>query len=383
MVNPLHHFKIDNFQPAKGAVKFTAPQKTQFFAILKKRVDDYFVQHQLAKSGEAKLALKTAVLLAMYVLPFVALLRLQPGWGGSLLLWATMGAGLAGLGMSVMHDANHGAYSARPLVNWMMAHVLNLMGGSTYNWKLQHNILHHTYTNVTHLDDDIATKPGLRLSPHVPAKKAYRYQWLHAFLLYGLTTLYWVTAKDFVQWIRYRKNKVNRLSPGAHRLFLFKLIALKLFHFFTFLVVPSLFFALPFIQVLAGFCLMHFVAGLILTVIFQLAHSLEGTAHPLPDSHGVIENDWAIHQLHTTMNFSPHNRLLSWYIGGLNYQVEHHLFSRISHVHYPAIAPIVQRTAAEFGIPYLQHRSFGGAFRAHVAFLRRLGKLPDLEEAIG
>lgn len=383
IVRPVQKSNTENSSQRKGAVKFAAAQKSQFFPTLKKRVDEYFVQHQLAKSGEEKLAIKTAILLCMYIAPFAALLFLQPGWGISLLLWTIMGVGMAGLGMSVMHDANHGAYSSNPVVNWVMAHVLNLMGGSTYNWKLQHNILHHTYTNVTHMDDDIATKPGLRLSPHVPVKKAYRYQWFHAFLLYGLTTLYWVTAKDFVQYSRYRKNKVNGLSTQENRIFLIKLITLKLVYLFIFLVVPSAFFDIPFLQVLAGFCLMHFLSGLILTVIFQLAHSLEGTSHPMPDSAGVIENDWAIHQMNTTMNFSPQNKLLSWYVGGLNFQVEHHLFPKISHVHYPAIAAIVKQTAEEFNVPYLQHGKFRDALKAHVTFLRKLGKLPDLEEAMG
>jgi len=367
----------------KGSVKFVSPAKSSFFPTLRKRVDAYFAENRLAKSADNRLVIKTIVLLCLYLLPFVALLIYQPGWVISLVLWSLMGIGMAGLGMSVMHDANHGAYSDNKAVNWLMAHILNLMGGSTYNWKLQHNILHHTYTNITHMDDDIASKPALRLSPHLPAGRAYKYQWFHAFFLYGLTTLYWVTGKDFVQFHRYRKNNVNTGTAAQNRVFLFKLVLLKAAYFFVIMVVPVVFFNIPFLQVLAGFLLMHFLAGVILTVIFQLAHSLEGTTHPMPTSLGVIENDWAIHQMNTTTNFSPKNKLLSWYVGGLNFQVEHHLFPKISHIHYPAIAPIVEQTAREFNIPYLQYETFGSALKAHIAFLKKLGKLPDLEEAIG
>jgi linoleoyl-CoA desaturase len=367
----------------KGSVKFINVDKNAFFSTLRKRVDNYFVENRLSKSANSRLITKTMVLLAMYLLPFIALLFYQPGWGLSLLMWTIMGVGMAGLGMSVMHDANHGAYSSNSVVNWIMAHILNIMGGSTYNWKLQHNILHHTYTNITHMDDDIASKPALRLSPHLPAAKVYRYQWFHAFFLYGLTTLYWVTAKDFVQYYRYRKNNVNTSSPSENRIFFAKLVLLKLAYLFVFLVVPTAFFDIPFIQVLTGFLLMHFLAGVILTVIFQLAHSVEGTSHPMPTAGGIIENDWAIHQMNTTINFSPKNKLLSWYVGGLNFQVEHHLFPKISHIHYPAIAPIVEQTAREFNVPYLQHGTFAAALRAHITFLKKLGKLPDLEEAIG
>jgi linoleoyl-CoA desaturase len=367
----------------KGAVKFVHPQKTLFFPTLKKRVDEYFVERGLSKYGNSKLVLKTIILLGVYILPFVALLIWTPGWWVSLMLWTIMGIGMAGLGMSVMHDANHGAYSGNPTINRFMAHVLNLMGGSTINWKLQHNILHHTYTNVTYMDDDIASKPALRLSPHENLTAAHRYQWWHAFLLYGLTTLYWVTAKDFVQFVKYKKEKVNTASPAGNRLMLAKMVIVKIAYFLVFMIVPVFGFSIPFMQVLTGFLLMHFLAGVILTVVFQLAHSLDGTSHPLPDANGIIANDWAMHQMNTTMNFSPGNQWLSWYVGGLNFQVEHHLFPRIAHVHYPGIAPIVREVAAEFGVPYLSHDRFGEALRAHITFLKKLGRPPEWTEAIG
>jgi linoleoyl-CoA desaturase len=367
----------------KGAVKFINSDHSMFFSTVKKRVDEYFLNKKLSKLGNKKLFLKTFILLLFYFSPYLVMLIFSPGWIISLLLWTITGFAMAGLGMSVMHDANHGAYSSNSLVGWCMSHVLNLMGGSTVNWKLQHNILHHTYTNITGMDDDIANKPALRLSPHEIRRSSHRYQWWHAFFLYGLTTIYWATAKDFSQWVRYRRNKVNAAPVRSYRIMLLKLIIEKLLYFFIFLVVPTLFFDIPFIKVLTGFLLMHFVAGVVLTVIFQLAHSLEGTSHPMPDKEGIIENDWAIHQMNTTMNFSPDNRWLSWYVGGLNFQVEHHLFPRISHVHYPAIAPIVKATAKEFNIPYLQNISFISAVKAHIRFLKKLGRLPEIDEALG
>ncbi|MET0299076.1 MAG: acyl-CoA desaturase [Flavitalea sp.] len=367
----------------KGSVKFVSGSKTLFFPELKKRVDQYFENHNIAKSGGFRIKIKTLVLLALYLVPFGAILFANLHWAVSLLMWALMGLGMAGLGMSVMHDANHGAFSSKKSLNWAMSHILNLMGGSTVNWKLQHNILHHTYTNVDGMDDDISNKPALRLSPHAEAKPAHRFQWWHAFFLYSLTTLYWATAKDFMQWVTYRRNKVNTMTKAEYRWMLAKLIMIKAIYFFVLLVVPSVFFGVPFIQVITGFMLMHALAGLILTVIFQLAHSLEGTSHPLPDHRGVIENEWAIHQMNTTANFSPRNKILSWYVGGLNYQVEHHLFPKISHVHYPAISAIVRNTAKEFSIPYLQNDTFFKALGYHIQFLRKMGKMPDIDEAIG
>lgn len=368
----------------KGTVKFISTSKNKFFPTLKKRVDAHFELNRLSKYGDHALTIKTFILLGVYVLPFFCLLYFQPGWLLALALWSVMGLGIAGLGMNVMHDGNHGSFSSRSSINWLTAHTLNMMGGSTYNWKLQHNILHHTYTNITGMDDDIASKPALRLTPHAKVSRVHRYQWIHGFFLYGLTTLFWVTAKDFIQYARYLKNNVVAASSAARkRWILAKMILLKVVYFTAFFAVPVIITDIPFMQVIFGFLIMHFIAGLILTVIFQLAHSLEGTAHPLPGKDGILPSDWAIHQLRTTMNFSPNNKLLTWYAGGLNFQVEHHLFPKISHVHYPAISAIVKTTAAEYNIPYLEHKTFRGALLAHIHFLKKLGKLPKLEEAIG
>lgn len=363
-------------------IRFNNRDKTQFYATLHQRVDAFFKEKGLSKHANLSLVFKTILLLSAYLLPLVLLIWLQPGMVATFSLWALMGIAMAGVGMNVMHDANHGAFSASPGVNALLGYSLNLLGGSVFNWQLQHNYLHHTYTNIVHWDDDIADKPALRLSPHTELKPVHRSQWLHAIAIYGLATLYWVTAKDFLQFARYIRNGVNKSSPSQNQVRLAKIIAVKLMYFFVFLGVPLLF-GLPAWEVLAGFLLMHMVGGIILTVVFQLAHTVEQTAYPLPNAQGTIENEWAIHQMQTTVNFSRNNRLLSWYVGGLNFQVEHHLFPKICHIHYPRIADIVQRTAAEFNVPYFEHKNLNQALRSHFATLRRFGRLPDLNEVLG
>lgn len=367
----------------KEQVKFIDKNKTGFYTILKKRVDQYFVDNNISKHANTGMVLKTVILLSTYILPFVAIMAFQPSFGVSLLLWIVMGISLAGIGMSVMHDANHGAYSANKSVNYWVGHSLNLLGGSVFNWKLQHNILHHTYTNITHLDDDIADRLVLKFSPHTKQKSFHQFQWVYAFFFYGLLTFYWAVAKDFIQFYQFTKNGVNNATKKQNIIILSKIIGIKVFYFFMMIFVPVYFFQISFGQIFAGFMLMHFFSGLILTTVFQLAHTVEHTDHPMPNADGIIENDWAIHQLNTTVNFSPNNKILSWYVGGLNYQVEHHLFQKVSHVHYPAIAKIVKQTANEFGVPYLENKTLFGAIESHIAYLKQLGRLPDLHEAIG
>ena len=119
---------------------------------------------------------------------------------------------------------------------------------------------------------------------------------------------------------------------------------------------------------------MHAVAGLILSVVFQLAHVVEEAHFPVPDEKGNIENEWAIHQMETTADFSRKSWLITYYVGGLNYQTEHHLFPRICHVHYPKLAPIVEATAKEFGVPYIYNETFITALKSHMSVISKLGR---------
>lgn len=362
-------------------IKFIPTDKSAFYPTLKARVDAYFKENGISRHANAAMWVKAAILVGTYLLSFAAIVALQPSYPVALALWAVMGVALAGIGMSVMHDANHSAFSNNERVNWWMGHTLNLCGGSTHNWKLQHNILHHTYTNITHVDEDIQDRLVLKFSPHTKVKWYHRFQWLYATFFYGLLTLYWVVAKDLVQFAQFGANGTDAGKPAARRMTLARILVVKLAYFALFIALPIAL-GIAWWQVVTGFLLMHMVAGMILTLVFQLAHSVEGTDHPLPDANGVIDNDWAIHQLQTTVNFSPRNKLLSWYVGGLNYQIEHHLFSRVAHVHYPALSPIVQRTAEEFGLVYQVNPTLLGALRSHYNLLQRVG-LPDMNEAIG
>ncbi len=366
----------------RAQIKFVDKDKRRFFITLKSRVDEYFEKNNISRHANTTMVVKSLVLLTAYIGPFVVLLVAQPSTGVSMALWTVMGLAMAGLGMSVMHDAIHGAYSASPRVNAAMGGVLWLLGGSIFNWRLQHNVLHHTYTNVINMDDDINDKLVLRFSPHTEARSYHRFQWIYAFAFYSIMTLYWVTAKDFLQFYKYKAEGVNRNTPAENRITLLRIALLKVVYFSVIIGLPVAV-GLPIGQIIGGFLIMHIVSGLVLTTVFQLAHSLEETAHPIPNADGQIENEWAIHQLNTTANFSRHNKWLSWYVGGLNFQVEHHLFPTICHVHYPKIAPIVEQTAREFGIPYLENDTFFTALRSHVGVLKQLGRLPDLNEAIG
>ncbi|HMZ88960.1 MAG TPA: acyl-CoA desaturase [Chitinophagales bacterium] len=364
----------------KGSVKFVNPDQHLFYQTLKENVNRYFKENGISTHANAQMVTKTIVLFIMYLAPYVLLMTTPMSYGLALGLWSLMGVAFAGIGMSVMHDANHGAYSDSPGVNKMMGYSLNMVGSMVFNWKLQHNILHHTYTNITGLDEDIQAKAGMRFTPNVPLNKPHRWQFIYVFGLYGIMTLYWIIFKDFFQLVRYRKQGVNAASSREYRMQFIKLLAIKAIYFFAIIAAPIIWAGFSFWQVALGFVVMHVVGSFILSLVFQLAHTVEGTDHPTPDKDGIVHNIWAVHQLQTTMNFARKNKVLSWYVGGLNFQVEHHLFPKICHVHYPKIAPIVKQTAEQFNIPYLENETFWIALRSHLRLLYDLGRIPKLDD---
>lgn len=358
----------------KGKVKFVERPRTEFFATLRGRVNQYFEDNKIEKTGDWRMVLKTFVMLLLYIGPFVLiLLNVLPLWA-TFIFWALMGIGASGMGMSVMHDANHGAYSKKPWLNDLIGYSLNLVGGNAFNWKVQHNVLHHTFTNIEGIDEDITPRGVLRFSPHTTWKPFHRFQYIYAWLFYGLLSFVWIVFKDYGRLARYEKDGMVKKQRANIWKEWSILIFSKIFYYAYIIGIPLLVLPLAWWQILLGFFVMHYVSGFILAVIFQPAHVVDGTEYPLPDEKGNIYNTWAIHQLHTTTNFAQNNKILSWYVGGLNYQVEHHLFSNVCHVHYKKLSSIVKQTAEEFGHPYKSNRRFRDAMIGHYRILKELGK---------
>ncbi len=358
----------------KQKIKFTNKDKTKFFETLKQRVDLYFVENNISHYANSTMVFKTIFMLCLYFIPYFLIMTQGYSLLGMWICSLVMGLGLAGIGMSVMHDANHGAYSPSPLVNKIISLSLTFVGGDNQNWKTQHNILHHTYTNIHEHDRDIDNKLIMRFSPSGKYYSIQRFQVFYVFIFYSIMSLYWTTVKDFIQHFEFIKQGHNRESKKDQQLRLLKLIVWKVFYIGYIIVLPMVLIDLTFVEVLIGFVSLHMVAGIILSIVFQLAHVVEGTIFPVPDEKGNIENEWAIHQLQTTADFSKNNKLITFFVGGLNYQAIHHLFPRICHVHYPKIAPIVEQTAKEFGVPYIYNESVWKAFRSHIRILSKLGK---------
>jgi linoleoyl-CoA desaturase len=356
----------------KTFVRFNEKDNPEFYKTLNKRVNNYFSKNNISRYGNTQMVLKTLFMYALYFTPFIFMVTgVVEGTWGTLSMWFLMGLGVAGIGLAVMHDANHGSYSKNPTLNKFMSISLTYLGGYHVNWRIQHNVLHHSFTNIDGLDEDIEKKGIIRFSPNQERRKAFRFQVLYAPLLYSILTLYWVTVKDFDQLRDYNKRDLLKTQKLTFGKALFRILLVKVLYYGIIIGLPLLI-GMPWWLVLTGFLIMHAVGGLILALVFQSAHVLDSTEFAMSDGTN-MKNNWAIHQMKTTSNFALGNKPLTWFLGGLNHQVEHHLFPNICHVHYPEISKIVRRTANEFDVPYLQHRTFIGAISNHFRFLHRLG----------
>ena len=360
-------------------LRFSRKDSAQFFRTLNKRVNAYFTENQLKKTGNWKLYVKTAVMFSILLLPYFLILTLGlPNWV-NLLLTMLMGVGMAGVGMNVMHDGNHGSYSTKSWVNKFMGGTIYILAGNVYNWQVQHNVLHHTYTNIHEHDEDLEAGRIMRFSKHAPWYSFHRFQHYYSIFLYGLLTFNWAITTDFIQMYRYTRKKLAYGKFPNPFLNWSILIITKLIYITVWIIIPMLVLSIAWWKVLLGFFVMHYVAGVILSVVFQLAHVVDEVDTYIPETDGTMKNTWAIHQLFTTVNFGTRNKLVNWFTGGLNHQVEHHIFPHISHVHYTKISKIVKQTAQEFNLPYNEYQTTRKAIISHFRHLKELGKRPTLQ----
>ncbi len=345
-----------------------------FKKTLNQRVSAYFKENRLSPNHNPAMVVKTVVMLALFLAPFVLILtNLFPFWA-NLLFYFVMGVGVAGVGMSVMHDGNHAGYSANQKINRLMGLSMNLIGADAYNWKIKHNKLHHVFTNIYGKDEDINSRVILRFAFAAPLKWYHRYQHIYAWFFYALMSLSMVFG-DISKRISYRKRGVTNISPKAFRRSMAWLVVSKVLYFAFIFGLPFFFTSMYWWQILLGFMVMHIATGTILSLVFQMAHVVEGPQQARPDEKGVIDDSLIVHQLRSTADFSRNNPILSWFVGGLNFQVEHHLFPRMCHVHYPAISKIVETTTREFNLPYYVNDNFGRAFLSHYRTLKKLGRV--------
>jgi linoleoyl-CoA desaturase len=355
------------------------PPAGPFHQELKQRVDAYFRRTGRSRHGDWRMFLKSALLLGWLGASWAALMFAHPGPLGVALLAVSVGLAMAGIGFGVMHDANHGSYSSSPRVNAAMALTLELLGGSSHLWRQQHNVLHHGFTNIEGVDADIDAGPLLRFAPWQRWRPFHRWQRFYVWGLYGIFPLRWFLWDDYRELATGRigersfpptRGRALAVALAGKAVFYAWAVALPLAFHPTWWLVP--------IWLLASLTL-----GTVLASVFQLAHCVGTAEFHRPPADERMAADWAVHQLATTVDFAPRNRLLTWYVGGLNFQVEHHLFPRICHVHYPALAPIVEEACRAHDVRYRVEPTLLGAVASNMRWLQAMGRRPAAAGAAG
>lgn len=342
-----------------------------FHSELKKRITEYFEQVGKSTTGDYTLFLKAVVLMISFVLIYIHLVFFTPAALWAILECVLLGGVVAAIGFNVMHDGAHGSFSKYKWVNQLAAFSLNILGGNSFMWNVKHNVIHHAYTNVDGLDDDIDIQPWMRMSTTQKKYKMHKYQHFYFWILYALLYVLWIFVLDYT---KYFKGKIGnmalkKMSTADHLMFW----GFKIFHAFLFVGLPI--YMLGFSAWATGFFVFTAFAGLVISLVFQLAHTVEHTAFPVPNiDTNRLDDEWAIHQIKTTANFATDNKLVSWLVGGLNFQIEHHLFPKISHVHYPAISKIIRKACEEYRLQYIEFSRVRSAVASHVIFLRQMGR---------
>lgn len=343
-----------------------------FTAALRSKVNEYFASARKPMTGNSQLYVKTAILFASAAALYVSLVFITlPVWL-SVFFCALLGMNLAAIGFNVMHDGSHGSFSKKKWVNTVMSYSLNLMGGSAYFWKQKHNEIHHSFTNLEGIDDDIDIRPFMRTNEAQPRYWFHRFQHIYWVLLYGLGYLAWIITGDFAKYFTMKIGgiRIRRMSVKEHIIFW----GSKLLYGFFFFVLPV--FTQGFLATLLGYFIMAFVCGWVISIVFQLAHVVEETDFPAPAADNrVMPSSFTVHQLLTTANFATKNKVITWLLGGLNFQVEHHLFPKISHVHYPEISKVVKDVCRSFNVPYNEYPGFFCVVKSHVRHLRKVGRV--------
>ena len=356
-------------------ISFRKEVENDFLTELRKRINLYFSEKEISPKAGSAMVMKSIFLMSLVALTYTALLLNFAGAFGVLALYVLLGFFVAIGVMNIAHDALHGSYVSRTAGNRILGLVMDLSGASSFYWKKEHTIDHHTFTNIAEHDADLKVPIVLRFCPKMPYRSFHRFQHWYAPVLYSLNLIHWIYSSDLKRIYHIFKNlRSGSGNPTPVEITL--LLSFKILHTLLFLAIPILTLSVPWWQVVLGYIGYLATAGLTVTTIFQLAHIVENVAFPLPDEEGKMDNSFARHQLSTTSNFATESRLVSFLFGGLNFQVEHHILPHICHTHLRKISPIVQSTAIEFGLPYHKNPTFFSAIRSHFRTLKKLGKNP-------
>ena len=358
------------------ATRVTFAKNIGFRKELNQRVDAYFKSENISRRDNWVMYLKTAIILGWVITAWTLTIFFLPTMWMKVIGCVVLGLGVAAIPFDVAHDANHGGYSSKKSVNYIIGLSADLIGISSYLWKFRHNYLHHTYTNILGHDVDIDSDGLIRISPFTKHKWFHKFQHVYVYFIYSILLFYWAATDVYL--ILFKRKYQEYAIPTPKPLEMFILLGSKFVWLGIFLGIPIAVGYTP-IQALLGFAITYMISGFISANVVMMAHIMEPAEfiQPNPESNQ-IDDEWAIFQVRTTVDFAPENKFLNWYIGGLNYQTVHHLFPQICHIHYSKLAPILAEVCQEYGVKYNVYPTFKEAIAANYCWLKLMGNPSEI-----
>lgn len=339
-----------------------------FPKVLRRRLDQYFAEQKLSPKANLMMGVKIGVGLAVLAGSWAAIYALRPGAGWFVALYILGGLAQTFLLLNIAHDSNHNAISSKASVNKTLNYVFDVCGINSYMWRILHHRGHHSCINV-HGEDDALTGRGLlRFTPHEPLRPLQRFQHLYALCLYAVFSLDYVFVRDFECFFFPAHDYLRKTRHSALEYTI--LFAGKAFYFTYMLVLPVALLGVPILLVAGAFLIVHLIIGLSVALVFQTTHTVDSTY--FPKGRNEFENG-VYHIFATTADYATANPVVGWLTGGLNHHVVHHLCPFVCHTHYAPLTRIVERTAAEFGVPYRRHSTMTRAIWHHLILLKELG----------
>ena len=342
--------------------------KDQFHVALRNRVNLYLANsddHKIRRIASGKWLLFVGIYLASYFsFLFTSSLFL------SVLCIVLVAISHVLMAINQGHENLHYSKNKNKILKKRYGFSFVLVGVNPGIWKLLHNQVHHHNTNIDQHDYDIEARGTLllRFTKSQKKNKVTRFQHLYFPFVYSFLTIWWFFYKD-TKYMMHKRIYDHKLNVST--LTILEFLALKFLHLLIYIVIPIIV-KQDILLVLSAFLVMHLTQGLLLSLIFQPAHLVSKAKVYYLEKDNKIDHSWAFHQLMTTCNFGNDSRFLNYILGGLNFQIEHHLFPKVSHIHYKSISEIVQTTAQEYNYPYNNYRTYTKALRSHFDYLKML-----------